>query len=49
MCFLGRRIRDRHERVGVVLREQMDGQMYGRMEGWTDGWRRWEWHCGGGG
>lgn len=40
VCFLfffGRRIRDRHERVGFVLRGQMDGQMHGWKDGWIDG------------
>lgn len=46
--FFGRRIRDRQERVAVVLRGQMDGQMYGWKDGWIDRWRRWEWHGGGG-
>lgn len=27
----------RRERVGVVLREQMDGQMHGWEDGWMDG------------
>lgn len=34
---LGRRMGGGRERVGVVLREQMDGQMYGWEDGWMDG------------